>query len=80
VLSTDAFNFDVNILTVGKNKRRKYKFINYVAMFRIIWDSKTTDLENGGFPWVALRLADVYGPRDTTTRWSLYQSWYTSKK
>ncbi len=40
----------------------------------ILWNAVI--LEDGGFPWVALRLADVYGPRDTTTRWSLYQSWW----
>ena len=31
--------------------------------------------EKGGIPWVALRLADVIGPRDTTYRWFLYQLW-----
>ena len=31
--------------------------------------------QENGFPWVALRLADVFGPRDTTTRWQLYQMW-----
>lgn len=31
--------------------------------------------EDGGFPWVALRFADVIGPRDTTYRWMLYQLW-----
>jgi len=31
--------------------------------------------KEGGFPWVALRLADVVGPRDTTNRWWTYQLW-----
>ncbi len=29
----------------------------------------------GGFPFVALRLPDVVGPRDTTYRWWVYQLW-----
>lgn len=31
--------------------------------------------KEGGFPYVALRLCDVIGPRDTTYRWFLYQMW-----
>ena len=31
--------------------------------------------DEGGFPWVTLRFADVIGPRDTTDRWYFYQLW-----
>ncbi|XP_062502072.1 uncharacterized protein LOC134179187 [Corticium candelabrum] len=31
--------------------------------------------ENGGFPYVILRLPDVIGPRDNTDRWWRYQLW-----
>jgi len=30
---------------------------------------------DGGFPFVILRLPDVVGPRDTTTRWWMYHLW-----
>lgn len=33
------------------------------------------DTEHGGFPWVALRFADIIGPRDTTDRWPTYHLW-----
>ena len=29
----------------------------------------------GGFPFVILRLPDIVGPRDTTSRWWLYHLW-----
>ena len=31
-------------------------------------------LARSGLAWVALRLADVVGPRDTTNRWWTYQA------
>ena len=31
--------------------------------------------QDGGFPFVALRLPDVIGPRDSTYRWWIYQLW-----
>ena len=31
-----------------------------------------------GYPYVALRFADVIGPRDTTFRWYIYQIWLRS--
>ncbi|CAH1776300.1 unnamed protein product [Owenia fusiformis] len=32
-------------------------------------------VQQGGFPYVALRLPDVVGPRDSTYRWWIYQLW-----
>ena len=40
-------------------------------------DALKDQREEGGFPWVALRFADVIGPRDTTYRFQLYQLWVT---
>lgn len=31
--------------------------------------------EEGGVPYVSLRLPDVIGPRDNTYRWWIYQTW-----
>lgn len=36
--------------------------------------------ENGGFPYVILRLPDVIGPRDNTDRWWKYQLWIQFNK
>lgn len=31
--------------------------------------------QDGGFPFIILRLPDVIGPRDNTYRWWIYQLW-----
>ncbi|XP_046561287.1 uncharacterized protein LOC124270260 [Haliotis rubra] len=36
--------------------------------------------QNGGFPYVSLRLPDVIGPRDNTYRWWIYQMWIKLSK
>jgi len=44
-----------------------YKFVGEEALVHYA--------KKDGLNWVALRLADVIGPRDTTYRWWMYQLW-----